>query len=43
MDKETKIILAAASILLAILVIVLLLMSGADLSGFHIRKGIHLS
>ena len=43
MDRELKKWIAIMSIVLAALVILLLLLSGADLSGFEIRKGIKLS
>lgn len=43
MDKEEKKLIAIISISVAILVIVLLLLSGYDLGGFEIRKGIKLN
>ena len=43
MDREQKKWIAMLSIGLASLVILLLLLSGADLSGFEIHKGIQLS
>ena len=42
MDRELKKWIAVMSIALAALVILLLLLSGADLSGFEIHKGIKL-
>lgn len=42
MDKETKKLIAIISITLAILVIILLSLSGFDLSGFEIHRGIAL-
>ena len=43
MDRELKKWIALMSIGLAALVILLLLLSGADLSGFEIHKGIKLN
>ena len=43
MDRELKKWIALMSIGLAAFVILLLLLSGADLSGFEIHKGIKLS
>ena len=43
MEKELKKWIAVMSIALAALAILLLLLSGADLSGFEIHKGIKLS
>lgn len=43
MDKETKKWLAIISVAIALLIIVLLLLSGFDLSGFEIYKGIKIS
>ena len=43
MDKETKWLLCIASIALAAVIILFLLLSGFDLSGFRIYKGIRLS
>lgn len=43
MNKETRLIIAAASIALALLIIVLLLTSGAELSGFQIRRGFSIN
>ena len=43
MDKETKKWLAIISIAAAILVILLLLLSGFELSGFRIVRGIKIN
>ena len=43
MDKETKKWLAIISVMVAVLVILLLLMSGFDIGGFEIHKGIKLN
>ena len=43
MDKETKKWLAIISIAIALMVILLLLLSGYDLSGFEIHKGIKIN
>ena len=43
MDKETKKWLAIISIAIAVIVILLLLLSGYDLSGFEIRRGIKMN
>ena len=42
-DRETKKWLAVMSISIAAFIILLLLLSGFDLSGFEIHKGIKLS
>ena len=42
MDRETKRLLAVLSILIAVAVVLWLLLSGYDLSGIQIRKGIHI-
>jgi len=43
MNRETKKWLAVMSIVIAAFVILLLLLSGFDLSGFEIHKGIQFS
>ena len=43
MDKETKKWLAIISITIAISIILLLMLSGYELSGFEIHRGIKLS
>ena len=43
MDKETKKWIAGISIAVAVLVILLLLMSGFDIGGFEIHKGIKIN
>ncbi len=43
MDDEMKKLLAVLSIALAAAVIVMLLLSGFDLSGFEIHKGIKIN
>ncbi len=43
MDKETKKWLAIISVAIALLVIILLLLSGFDISGFEIHKGIKIN
>ena len=43
MDRETRKWIAVMSIVIAAFIILLLLLSGFDLSGFEIHKGIKLS
>ena len=43
MDKETKKWLAIVSVAIAVVVILLLLLSGFDLSGFEIHRGIKIN
>ncbi len=43
MDKETQKWLAIISISIAVIVVLILLLSGFDLSGFEIHKGIKLN
>lgn len=43
MDKEIKKLIAIFSIAIAVFVIVLLLLSGFELSGFEIHRGIKLN
>ncbi len=43
MDKETQKWLAVISISIAVIVVLILLLSGFDLSGFEIHKGIKLN
>ena len=43
MDKETRKWLAIISIAIAVMVILLLLLSGLDLGGFEIHKGIKIN
>lgn len=42
MDKELKILLAVVSIVVVVTVILWLWLSGADISGIEIHKGIRL-
>ena len=43
MDKETRKWLAIISIAIAVMVILLLLLSGFDLGGFEIHRGIKIN
>ena len=43
MDKETQKWLVVISISIAVIVVLILLLSGFDLSGFEIHKGIKLN
>ena len=43
MDKETKKWLAIISIAIALLIIILLMLSGFDIDGFEIHKGIKIN
>ena len=43
MDKETKKWLAIISVSIAVIVVLLLLLSGYDLSGFEIHRGIKIN
>ncbi len=43
MDKETKKWLAIISVAIALLVIILLLLSGFDINGFEIHRGIKIN
>ena len=43
MDKETRRWLAIISIAIAVMVILLLLLSGFDLGGFEIHRGIKIN
>lgn len=43
MDKETRKLIAVFSIIAAVVIIILLLLSGFELNGFEIHRGIKIN